>query len=75
MEIAQKSISIIIPVLNEAENIKGLLAYLSEKRAGGYGKQDTGCMCAGVQAGVGPPHASPVHTGASSGWVTQPGGR
>jgi rSAM/selenodomain-associated transferase 2 len=36
MEIAQKSISIIIPVLNEAENIKGLLAYLSEKRAGGY---------------------------------------
>ncbi len=36
MPIAANSISIIIPVLNEAENVKGLLAYLIEKQAGGY---------------------------------------
>ena len=36
MPIAANSISIIIPVLNEAANINRLLAHLIEKEAGGY---------------------------------------
>ena len=36
MPIAANSISIIIPVLNEAANINRLLAHLIEKETGGY---------------------------------------
>ena len=36
MPIAANSISIVIPVLNEAANINRLLAHLIEKETGGY---------------------------------------